>query len=428
MSDLAVTEELPASPEPAAADAPERPRPTISRAEWGLILVLAAVQFTHIIDFMIIMPLGPRYMVELGINTQQFGLLAGSYGFSACVASLLAAAVLDRLDRKTALLGLYTGFALSTLFCAVAPNFELLLAARTMAGAFGGVAAVAVLAIIGDVFADYRRGTATGAVMSAFSVASILGVPAALELAKWFGTSAPFWALAGLSSLVLPLAMFYLPSLRGHLHGLHQPILAGYWALARDRNHQYALALMAAMVLGAFTLFVHLPAYLTANCGWSDTHLQLLYMVGGPFTLVMVNVAGRLADRFGKLKMFRILALSTLVPAALVTNLPPVPPWVGLLVTTLLMITTSGRYVPGMALITASSTARVRGSFLSLVTAVQHFVSGAAALLAGLLVSQRPDGRLTGYSLVGLVAMAFIVASVVIAGRLRPAEEGAPAA
>src|SRR5262249_17439040 len=161
MSDLALTEEPPRSPAPAATAPDERPRPVISRAEWGLIFVLAAVQFTHIIDFMIVMPLEPHFERRFGISQFQFVLLAASSASTPRAAGLRPPAVLDRLDRKTALLGLYTGFALSTLFCAVAPTFEVLLAARTMAGAFGGVAAVAVLAIIGDIFADYRRATAT---------------------------------------------------------------------------------------------------------------------------------------------------------------------------------------------------------------------------------------------------------------------------
>src|SRR5205823_945439 len=176
------------------------------------------------LDFIIIRPLGPQAMRELAIGPQPFGLLVSVYGFAACVASLLAAVVLDRFDRKTALLGLYAGFTVSTLLCGLAPRYELLLVARVAAGAFGGVLAVAVLAIIGDVFADYRRGTATGVVMSAFSVASIVGVPAGLLAASRFGLGAPFTILAALSAATWVLAAWLLPPLRGHLGGKPPPV------------------------------------------------------------------------------------------------------------------------------------------------------------------------------------------------------------
>src|SRR5262245_54615161 len=70
------------------------------RSQWALLLVLAAVQFTHILDFMLLMPLGPRYLRELEISPGQFGLLVSAYAASACVAGILAALWVDRFDRK----------------------------------------------------------------------------------------------------------------------------------------------------------------------------------------------------------------------------------------------------------------------------------------------------------------------------------------
>src|SRR5262249_4993844 len=174
--------------------------------EWLLLLVLAAIQFTHIIDFIILMPLGPRYLRELDIGPRQFGLLVSAYGFSACLAGLLAATRIDRHDRKRALLFLYGGFTAGTFLCAVARSFEVLLAARAVAGAFGGVLAALTLAVVGDAFPEGRRGLATGVVMSSFSVATIIGVPAGLALAGLLGTWAPFGLHAGLSATVMLVA------------------------------------------------------------------------------------------------------------------------------------------------------------------------------------------------------------------------------
>ncbi len=189
----------------------------LTGTEWLLLLALAVIQFTHVVDFMIVMPLGPDLKETLGLNPQQFSLIVAAYGFSASLAGLFAARFMDRYDRKTAVLCLYAGFTLGTLLCALAPNYGLLLAARAVAGAFGGVVGAGILAIIGDAFADARRGRATGVVMSAFSVASVAGVPAGLYLAAVWGWRTPFSVLAGLSAVVLLGAYLLLPPLRGHL-------------------------------------------------------------------------------------------------------------------------------------------------------------------------------------------------------------------
>src|SRR5690348_6176590 len=158
---------------PAFQPAPGR----LTRSEWGLLLVLVAIQFTHMVDFVIIMPLGDRLRRELGISPEQFGAVVAAYAWAAGIASLLASFVMDRLDRKTVLLAMYAGFGLSTLFCGLAPTYEWLLVSRTLAGVFGGLAAVALMSVIGDLFPPEKRGRATGAVISSFAVASIAGLP-----------------------------------------------------------------------------------------------------------------------------------------------------------------------------------------------------------------------------------------------------------
>jgi predicted MFS family arabinose efflux permease len=416
---------------PPRAGAPAR----LSAREWLLLLVLAAVQFAHIVDFMIIMPLGSRFINapqgadEAGafrLTTEQFGLVVSAYTISAALAALLAARFLDRFDRKRALLGLFAGFLLGTLLCALATNYPLLLAARAVAGAFGGVCAACVLAIIGDAFPDHRRGTATGVVMSAFSVASIAGVPIGLYLAELLGWRAPFAVLAGLGTAVLLLAAWVLPPLRGHLGRRHAPVSA--WIVATEPNHLRAFAVMLSLVGSSFLVVPYLATSLVANVGVREADLKYIYLFGGLTTLLTLTLIGRLADRLGKLPVFRVLALATIVPLFLITVLPAGLSLVlVLLVTTLLFVTTSGRMVPGMALLTNSSGPRVRGSFMSLISAVQQMGAGLASWVGGLLLSRGEDGRLTGYALVGVLGCACALASAYLAGLLRPATGGASA-
>ena len=397
-------------------------RPLLSAREWLLLLVLAAVQFTHIVDFVLIMPLGPVYQDQLEVSAQQFGLVVAAYTASAFVAGLCASFFLDRFDRKKALLTLYTGFVAGTFLCAVADSYLLLLAARTVAGAFGGVSAAVVLAIVGDAFPDARRGTAMGVIMSAFSAASIVGVPLGLHLADVLGWQAPFAALAGLSACVLVLAAAVLPPLRGHL-GRRREEAAAFVAVLADPNHLKAFALTAVLVLSTFMMWPFLPIYLEHNVGLRQDQLKFVYLCGGLATLVTLTLFGWLSDRFGKLRVFRLLALATLGPIALVTNLPyglAIP--LVLVLTTALMVASTGRMVPATALITATSVPRYRGSFMSLNAAVQHLASAVAAGLGGLFLTQEnKNAPLIGFAVLGLVACAWTLVGLVLAGLLRPA-------
>jgi predicted MFS family arabinose efflux permease len=394
----------------------------LTRREWMFLLVLAAVQFTHLLDFVIMMPLGPQFKTDLHLSDQWFGFLVSAYAFSAALAGLLAAWFIDRFDRKTALLGLYAGFTVGTLCCALAPNYPLLLAARALTGAFGGVVAACILAIVGDAFPGARRGRAMGAIMSAFSVASIVGVPAGLYLANLVDWRAPFVALAGLSAVVFVLVFLVLPPMRGHL--VRGRTAAHLWSVFLEPSHLRAYLLMIALVLSTFMIVPYLASYLVANTGRTNEELPYVYLCAGLTTLVTMSLVGWLSDRFGKLLMFRSLALFTMVPILLVTNLPPVALATALLVSTLFMVTTSGRMVPAMALITASATPRNRGSFLSVNASVQQAAAALASSLGGLLLGQGANGEITRFPLVGGLACAATLASIWLAGHLRTAEGG----
>jgi predicted MFS family arabinose efflux permease len=406
-----------------------RPLPALTRSQWMFLLLLAAVQFTHIVDFIIIMPLATDLERTLDINTRQFGLIVSVYGFAASAAGLLLAPLLDRFDRKFTLLTLYAGFTLGTLFCAFAPSYPLLLVARVMTGAFGGVAAATVLAIVGDAFPPERRGTAMGAIMSAFSMASIAGVPAGLLLAEQMDTwRAPFWVLGAGSALLLALAWQIMPSVRGHLGARHE---AGrFWQVLSRPAHLNAYALMLALVMSTFTIVPFIAAFLEKNVGRTKGDIRLVYLYGGAATLLSMNLIGRLSDRFSRLTVFRLFAGLALIPIVGLTHLHAgASLGLTLLATTALMVLTSGRMVPAMAMITSAAEPRYRGSFLSINSSVQQLAAGLAPLIAGFLMGEGAKGDpLMGYDVVGFVGVAAGATSIVLAGRLRPApvERNAP--
>jgi predicted MFS family arabinose efflux permease len=398
----------------------------LTRAEWLLLLVLAAVQFTHSMDFMVLMPLGPQCRRELGLSPREFALVVGAYGFSAALAGLLVAGFIDRFDRKTALLLLYTGFTTGTLLCAAAPGYGCLLLARAVAGAFGGTVAALILVIVGDAVPEWRRGRATGVVLTAFSVASIAGLPVGILLGNRFGVRTPFAVLGVLSVTIAVLAYRVLPPLRGHLDH-RRASAAGTWSVLTRPAHLRAYAFMVLLVLGSFTIAPHFSDYLVHNVGRDQGDLAYVYLCGGLVSFVTLPQVGRCADRFGKRTVFRLLALSTALTLLVLSNLPPAPLVPVLVVTTFYWMVTSGRWVPAMALITSSALPHYRGSFLSINTSVQQMACGLSAVLAGLVIGEGEGRALTGYPLAGLIAAGATMVSIVLAGRLRLAEE-APAA
>src|SRR5262249_34919716 len=259
---------------------------------------------------------------------------------------------IDRYGRKTALLSLYAGFTTGTLLCAVAPGYWCLLLARALAGAFGGTVAALILVIIGDAFPEGRRGRATGVVLTSFSAASIPGLPVGILLGNHFGVRTPFGVLGVLSMTIAVLAYRVLPPLRDHLDH-RRASSTGTWSVLTQPAHLRAYAFMVMLVMGSFTIAPHFSDYLVHNVGRDKDDLTYVYRGGGLLTFVTMPQAGRCADRFGKLNVFRLLALSSALTLLVLSNLPPAPLVPALVVTTLYWIVTSGRWVPAMALITS---------------------------------------------------------------------------
>ncbi len=410
--------DLAPSETPTGAEVAEGAGSWLTFREVLLLLILAVVQFTHIVDFTIIIPLGPVFSKEMGLSTQQFGAVVGAYMITAGLSSLLAAHFLDRFDRKKALLLLYAGFISGTLLCSLAPTFYLLLAARAVAGAFGGVVNSLVYAIVGDAFPESKRGAAMGVVMSAFAVATFIGVPIGLVLSETYNWCSVFAVLGCVSVGVLTLAAVSLPPFRGHLEDMHLHS-ASAWDVLTDPNHMRAFAVTLALILASFILGPYLPTFLEYNVGVQPENIKYMYLCGGLAILLTMTLFGRLADRFGKLRVFRILAAISLVPTLLVTILPAglMLPLV-LTITTVFMMTASGRWVPAMALVTDCSAPAYRGSFMSFNSAIQQIAAGLASFVGGFILVEGENHTLSGFAIAGLLACAATMASIYLAGRL----------
>jgi predicted MFS family arabinose efflux permease len=386
-----------------------------------ILWTLAAINFIHIVDFMILMPLGPQLMRIFEISPREFGLLVSSYTFSAGISSFFGAFFLDRFDRKKILLWVYVGFAIATLGCALSPSYPILLAARVLSGIFGGLTSALILAIIGDVVPDNRRGRAMGLVMAAFSVASVLGVPMGLFLASLSDWHTPFYILTGLSVLSLGMIFRYIPNITEHLkNDLVRPNpMVVIRRVTSNSNQMLAITLSVLMMFGQFMIIPFLSAYMVANVGFSEMQLTYIYMAGGAFTIFTSPWVGKLSDKYGKLRIFTIFMVLNVIPIAIITNLGVTPIPFVLMVSTMFFVTSNGRYVPAAAIITGTARPENRGSFLSFNSAIQQIATGFASLIAGIIIGENAAGELINYNLVGYIAIVFSLLCVPIARRIK---------
>lgn len=396
-----------------------------------LLFMLGAIQFTNIIDFMIMMPMGDILISELSISPAQYGWLVASYGIAAGITAFLGVFYLDRVGRKKALLAAYAGFLLGTISSAVVPNtanpelnYLLFICTRVLTGFTGGLLGGIVLAIVGDVFPLERRGRAMAVVMIAFSLASILGVPLALFLVNAFSENwhVPFYFVSALGLPVWILAYFKMPLLNEHIKkvtgrsGRLETIFNAF-AVREQRN---ALLFTCLLVLGQFTVISFLTPYMINNVGLKQSEIMYIYIVGGICSALSGVLIGRMVDKVGRFRVFTIFALLSIIPVIVMTNLAVVPLWVVLCISGLFFIFVSGRMIPANTITTSIVKPEHRGGFMSLNSAVMSLTAGAAAALSGWLVYQPgANSKIYHYDRVGYLAAGSTLISLLVVRLLK---------
>lgn len=364
-----------------------------TRSERAVVFLVGAVQFINILDFMMVMPLGPYFVEALGIPASSMGIVAGAYTGSAAIAGLVGSTFLDRFDRRPALGIAMLGLVLGTAAGGFATGLSMMLAARVVAGMFGGPATSLAMSIIADVVPPERRGKALGAVMGAFSVSSIAGVPAGLWLARHGGWRTPFFAVSALGLVVCAAAIFLLPSLKLHLASRdeHPP----YADMLRRPTVLLSYAMTAVTMTSVFIVVPNISPFLVFNVGYPYDRLELLYMAGGLVSIVVLRIAGGLVDRIGSVPVatFGTAGFVAVMVLGFVFSLPAIPivlMFVGF------MMSTSFRNVAYNQIATRVPSSAERARFMSLQSAVQHLASALAGVAASHILTTEPSGKLLG--------------------------------
>jgi predicted MFS family arabinose efflux permease len=392
-----------------------KPRLTFSGYQKFVIAILAFLQFTIILDFMIISPLGAMMMPTLHINPQQFGLAVSSYAFSAGVSGLLAAGFADRFDRKRLLLFFYTGFILGTLLCALASTYPLLLVARIVTGLFGGVIGSVVLAIATDLFPFEMRGRVMGFIQTAFAASQVLGLPAALYFANHWDWHAPFFAIIAIAVPAGFVILFAMKPVAAHL-ALKQersPFMHLIHTLAEPR---YRLAFILTMLLptGGYMLMPFGTAFIVDNIGLPMSTLPTIYLVTGLCTVFVGPLVGKASDSFGKFQTFAFGSILTIIMVAIWTNISAASLVTVIIVNVVMFIGIFSRMIPSQALFSAIPDVTKRGAFNAISASLQQFAGGVSAAVAGAVITQLPNGALSHFNWVGDIVIVVALTSLIL--------------
>ena len=409
------------------------------KSERTLLLVLAAIQFTNIVDFMIMMPMGDILKKELSIGPQQYGFLVSSYGIAAFVTAFAGVFYLDNLDRRKALLTAYFGFMIGTLSSAILPNtsdeelnYMLFILTRVITGLTGGLLGGLVMSIIGDAIPIERRGRAMGVVTISFSLAAILGMPVALTLVDVFDNNwhVPFYGVTLLALPIWLLAFKSIPPMAEHLKNRthYDRTAAIRWAV-KSREQRNALLFTVLLVLGQFTVISFMTPFYINNVGLLQSDIKWIYLVGGAATVVSGFAIGRMVDRVGRFRVFTVAALLSIVPVLVITHLPQVPLWVVLVIAAFFFVLISGRMIPANTIATTVVNPEQRAGFMSLNSAMMSLASGSSGIISGLIISQADENSpLMHFEWVGyLAALSTILSLVVVRILKRIADEKAKA-
>ena len=391
-------------------------------SESRLLILLASVQFVQITDFMIMMPLGPQLMRQLGISAQQFGILVSSFALTAGLIGLAAAPFIDRFDRRKLLLVCFAGFTLSTLACGLANHATALVWARAVCGAFSGVGGATIMAIVADVVPPERRARGMGIIMTAFSVAAALGVPLGLKVAQIWHWQTPFLILTGLGSLLWFCIFRFLPPVRAHLSGGQIRSAKDFIDIVRNRNAWMGILLMSTMVFGHFTLIPYLSPFLVENIKLPEKNLFLFYLTGGIVSFFTGPIIGRIADRYGRFRIYCILIVVACFTMRFLTASGPLQLWQALILAGFFFTFASGRFVPGQAAISLAVPSNRRGAYMSLAACSRDLACGITTWLGGHVIVQEMGGQIIHYERLGWFAIGVSICSLWVFHQVKSVE------
>jgi predicted MFS family arabinose efflux permease len=397
------------------AASPSLPSAVFTPYQKLMVAVLAFLQFTIILDFMILSPLGAVLMRDLHIPTGRFGLVVSVYAFSAGISGFLAAGFADRFDRKRLLLFFYAGFLGGTLLCGLATTYHFLLAARMVTGLFGGVIGSICFAIIADLFPIQLRGRVMGVVQTSFAASQVMGIPIGLYLSNRWSWHAPFFMIFALASVAGVFIAIYVRPIDGHL-GLQRDGSALRHLVRTVSRIRYlrAFATTILLVTGGFMLMPFSSAFAVNNVGISLDKLPLIYMITGACSLAVGPLIGRFSDTIGKYPLFCVGTLTSVVMILIYTHLGLTPLWQVIAINVVLFIGITSRMISASALMSAIPDPASRGSFMAVNSSLQQVAGGVSSAVAGLIVVQTAGGALARYDTLGYVVITSMLMTVML--------------
>lgn len=385
-----------------------------------VIFLLAMTQFTVILDFMIMSPLGDMLMKSLSLTPTKFGVAVSAYAFSAGLSGLLTAGFADKYDRKKLLLFFYTGFIIGTVACGLAHTYSFLLIARIVTGLFGGVIGSISMAIVTDLFALQQRGRVMGFLQMGFGASQVLGVPISLWLANHWGWESPFLLTAGLAAVIAVIIMVKMHPVTEHLALQHdRSAVAHLWATVAKRDYRIGFTATALLSIGGFMMMPFGSAFAINNLGVTPERLPILFMISGVCSLVIMPIMGKLSDKVNKAKLFAIASTWLMTVVVVYTNQTVIPFWVVIIFNIAMMMGIMGRMVPSIALTSAIPDQADRGAFMSINASLQQIAGGIAAAVSGMIVVQKTKfSPLEHYDTVGYVIVVVSIIGIILMYRV----------
>ena len=389
-----------------------------------LIVVLAAIQFSFLLDYMLLMPLGPKLIGELQIEPKQFGYLISCYTFSASIFSFISSFYIDRFDRKKALLIVYLGFSIGPFLCALSPNYNTLLLARIFTGAFGGIVTPLIMTILGDTISASRLGRATSYILAANGAATILGVPTSSLIADHWGWNAPFLGLGILAIVLLVAIYIFIPPVNKHLENETAIKSVKATDIFKDQNFIWPIVFMSLLTLaGGFTILPFLATYLNLNYSFNGNDISYIFFLGGLATFITGTIAGKFIDKYGKQNVFLLVNFISIIPVLMLTIFPIDSKIFYLVASTLFFTFSTARYISGMALVNSRFAKEKRGRYISIFSSIQLMAGTGGSVLTGFILYTDADNQLMNFDIIGIIAICATILCIFTAFVIEEDEE-----